>query len=138
VFGLVSRGARVEVSARRSEAATELANAFGARAVGWPPAPGWDLLVNTTPVGMWPDIDPTPLPASAINGGCVYDLIYNPAETALMRLAREAGVSVIGGLDMLVAQAERQYFWWTGQQPVSGVMQKAGRAFVEHRESQPV
>jgi shikimate 5-dehydrogenase len=55
-----------------------------------------------------------------------------------MRTARKQGIRTIGGLDMLVAQAERQFAWWTGKQPPTGVMQNAGQAFVEERETQTV
>ena len=91
-----------------------------------PPQRGsWDLLINTTPVGMHPVIDATPMPASHLDGRLVYDLIYNPPETRLLRDARDAGLETLGGLDMLVAQAEAQFEIWTGQLPAPGVMRAA-------------
>jgi len=64
------------------------------------------LVVNTTPVGMHPDIDSCPLPAHSRFGEdqTIYDLVYTPERTKLLRLAREAGARALGGLDMLVAQ----------------------------------
>jgi shikimate 5-dehydrogenase len=60
-----------------------------------------------------------------LTGRCVYDLIYNPPTTRLLREARAAGCQIIGGLDMLVAQAHEQFQWWTNTRPASGVMQEA-------------
>ena len=74
----------------------------------------WDLLVNTTPVGTAPRIDESPLPDGPFDGALVYDLVYNPPMTRLLRDAAEAGCRTIGGLDMLVAQAQAQFHWWTG------------------------
>ncbi len=96
-------------------------------------AGGWDLLVNATPVGTWPDADATPVPAPALaGGGLVYDLVYNPAQTRLLRDAAAAGCAVIGGLDMLVAQAARQFEWWTGRPaPVDAMRAAAERRLEE-------
>jgi shikimate dehydrogenase/3-dehydroquinate dehydratase type I len=111
-WALRTNGASVQISARRAERAATVARALGVEAVGWPPAPGWDLLVNATPVGTWPDTDVSPLARPLINGGLVYDLVYNPPDTTLMRWAREAGLEVMSGVDMLVGQACRQFEWW--------------------------
>jgi shikimate 5-dehydrogenase len=74
---------------------------------------------------MYPRIEETPVPASQLTGRYVYDLVYNPTTTRLLREARQAGCHTIGGLDMLVAQAHEQYQWWTGARPPSGVMREA-------------
>jgi len=92
----------------------------------YPPERGsWDLLVNCTPLGMYPDVDATPLAAADLTGRLVYDLIYNPATTRLLRDAATAGCETIGGLEMLVAQAHEQFQGWTGVRPPPGVMQEA-------------
>jgi 3-dehydroquinate dehydratase / shikimate dehydrogenase len=123
---LASVGARVSVHARRTERAAEVAALVDGTAGPWPPAPGtWDLLVNATPVGMASDRD-TPLPHYPFTSGTtVYDLIYNPAETRLVRDAAAAGCRTFGGLAMLVAQAERQFEWWTGQRAPDGLFREA-------------
>ena len=91
-----------------------------------PPEPGsWDLLVNTTPIGMYPRVDETPIPRTQLTGRYVYDLVYNPPVTRLLREAAEAGCQTIGGLEMLVAQAREQSLWWTGTKPTTGVMREA-------------
>jgi 3-dehydroquinate dehydratase/shikimate dehydrogenase len=135
-FALRSEGASVQVSARRDAEARRLASELGIDAAAFPPAPGWDLLVNTTPVGTWPDTDRSPIERDRVHGTLVYDLIYNPEETRLLQWAREAGADTIGGLEMLVAQAERQFEWWTGQPAPNGVMTTAARIFVERAREQ--
>ena len=97
------------------------------QAVGdFPPARGeWDLLVNCTPVGMHPYVDRLPVPVATLGGGLVYDLVYNPQTTRLLREASLAGCETIGGLDMLVAQAMEQFRWWTGLAPPAAVMRAA-------------
>jgi shikimate 5-dehydrogenase len=96
-------------------------------AVGpWPPEPGsWDLLINCTPVGMVPNVDATPLAADHLTGRYVYDLIYNPTPTRLLRDAAARGCKTIGGLEMLVAQAREQFQWWAGTKAQASVMRDA-------------
>jgi 3-dehydroquinate dehydratase/shikimate dehydrogenase len=123
---LASRGADVSVHARRQDRAAEVAAVGQGRSGPWPPSAGtWDLLVNCTPVGMHPRVEETPLDREQLTGRCVYDLVYNPADTRLLQDARLAGCRTIGGLDMLVAQAEEQSRWWTGVAPPPGVMRDA-------------
>jgi len=136
VWALQSRGAEVEIAARRSERTEAVASELGAVASAWPPAAGWDLLVNTTPVGTWPRIDESPLARGAVQGRMVYDLIYNPEETTLLRWAREAGAETIGGLEMLVGQACLQFEWWTGQPGDPAVMTEAARRFIGEAQRQ--
>jgi shikimate dehydrogenase len=126
VDGLVSVGALVTVVARDRRRAAEIARVPDVSIASWPPTPGsWDVLINTTPVGTTPQTDESPLGDIPLSGELVYDLVYNPIETRLLRDAREAGCDVIGGLDMLVAQAERQFEWWTGKPAPPGVMRSA-------------
>jgi shikimate 5-dehydrogenase len=101
----------------------------------WPPAPGWDLLVNTTPVGTWPDTDAMPIDADAVRGRIVYDLIYNPEETTLLRVARTNGAETIGGLEMLVGQACHQFEWWTGRTAPREIMAEAARRFLLSKQA---
>ena len=111
---------------RNAERAAAVAAAVGASAGTWPPPPGsWDLLVNCTPIGMHPRVDETPLDAASLGEGVVYDLVYNPRVTRLLREAAAAGCRTIGGLDMLVAQAVEQFVWWTGAQPDVAAMRAA-------------
>jgi 3-dehydroquinate dehydratase/shikimate dehydrogenase len=133
VWALHSLEAEVAVSARRPESARALARDCGAQAIGWPPEAGWDLLVNATPVGTWPGADRSPVNRTDLGpcaGRVIYDLVYNPSETQLMRWGREAGAEVIGGLEMLVSQACQQIEWWTGRHAPRAVVDAAARADV--------
>ena len=126
---LASAGAHVTVAARQKEQAARLANMTAGMVGTWPPERGsWDILVNTTTVGTAPSVDETPIPHHLLTGTLVYDLVYNPADTRLLREARAAGCQTIGGLDMLIAQAERQFEWWTGVRPSNRVMRDAAMA----------
>jgi shikimate 5-dehydrogenase len=143
VLGLQSRGARVRVHARRAEAAADLARELGVGAGPWPPESGsWDVLVNTTPVGTHPAVDETPLSADRLTGSLVYDLVYNPRPTRLLREAAARGVRTIDGLGMLVEQARRQFAWWTGTMPAAEVLWRAAdarlRTMAEERSLEPV
>jgi 3-dehydroquinate dehydratase/shikimate dehydrogenase len=125
VVALTSRGAQVTVHARRLEQAQDVA-VLGASAAMLPPAPGsWDVLVNTTPLGGAASRDESPLPDGPFTGRVVYDLTYGPGESRLVREARAAGCVTLDGLPMLIAQAERQFEWWTGRHAAPGVMAAA-------------
>jgi 3-dehydroquinate dehydratase / shikimate dehydrogenase len=127
VAALRSRGALVTVYARRMDQSHQLAQSLDASAGEWPPAVGsWDILVNCTPLGGAGKRDESPLPREAVSGPLVYDLTYAPGGASLLlRDAKAAGALTIDGLPMLVAQAERQFEWWTGQKPEPGVMGNA-------------
>ncbi len=126
---LASASVGVTVHARDGRRAREIAMLVGGGVGPWPPPRGsWDLLVNCTPVGMHPHEGDTPIPAQELTGRLVYDLAYNPPVTRLMRDALRAGCDVIGGLDMLVAQAREQFHWWFGTRPAAGVMRQAAEA----------
>ncbi len=123
---LSSSNAQVTVYARDAAKAQDVAVTTGAAAAPLPPPRGsWDLLVNCTPVGMYPNTGATPIDASLLTGKFVYDLVYNPTVTRLMREAARAGCQTIGGLEMLVAQATEQFEWWMEMKPASGVMREA-------------
>jgi 3-dehydroquinate dehydratase/shikimate dehydrogenase len=125
---LASAGVPVTISARRQDQAQSVAGLTGAQVSAWPPDPAsWDLLVNATPVGTSPGVDRSPLPDDYLfhSGAMVYDLVYNPPYTKLLASAERAGCRTIGGLDMLVAQAQAQFEWWTGRRPSDRVMREA-------------
>jgi 3-dehydroquinate dehydratase/shikimate dehydrogenase len=128
VVALQSRGALVTVHARRAEQAREVAASREVQIGPWPPARGsWDLLVNTTPLGGAGLRQQSPLPDGVCDGALVYDLTYGEGESRLLAQAREAGCGTLDGLPMLIAQAERQFAWWTGVTPEPGVMRAAAR-----------
>jgi 3-dehydroquinate dehydratase/shikimate dehydrogenase len=133
-FALRGQGARVEMSARRRDRAVGLARDLGVAAAGWPPEGGWDVLVNATPAGTWPETGESPVDPERLAGGFVYDLVYNPSPTRLVTDATALGIPAIGGLEMLVAQAARQFEWWTGMAPDRGVMTHAAVDFVTRQQ----
>jgi 3-dehydroquinate dehydratase/shikimate dehydrogenase len=119
-------GSTVTIYGRSRAKAEAIAALVGGNAAMFPIPPStWDLLVNATPLGMYPDIDITPFEGNVFDGRIVYDLVYNPLETRLLNEAARAGCETIGGLEMLVAQAEEQFEWWTGQRPPAGLMRDA-------------
>ena len=124
--GLASSGSAVRIHARDSDRARAIAMLTASDVGPWPPEPGsWDLLVNCTPIGQTPRTGDTPVDRERLTGRYVYDLVYNPLETRLLREAAAAGCQTIGGLDMLVGQAHEQFAWWTGRRPPSGLMREA-------------
>jgi 3-dehydroquinate dehydratase/shikimate dehydrogenase len=129
VASLRARGARVTVAARRRNAAAHLVGP-GGEVVSFPPPRGsWDVLVNATPIGTWPRTDESPIGKDLLVGGrLVYDLVYNPPVTSLLREAAAVGCHTISGLEMLIAQAERQFEWWTGQPPATGLFRNVAHA----------
>jgi 3-dehydroquinate dehydratase/shikimate dehydrogenase len=82
----------------------------------------FDILINCTPIGMHPNEDATPYDFSQINPGpqtpiprIVFDTIYNPVETRLLREAKAAGCVTVSGVEMFVRQAAAQFELWTSQ-----------------------
>jgi shikimate dehydrogenase len=129
VFGLAAQGWQVQLAARRLDQAQALAQAITRTDPAYPPAAvrlsrqeiasalPVELIVNTTPIGMAPILEADPWPAGLRlpEGAFVYDLIYNPAETWLLRAAQSAGLGYANGLGMLVEQAALSLERWTGQ-----------------------
>lgn len=129
VYALVNNGWNLTIAARRLEQAGQLANSFPAcnmktaTLAGLRPST-FDLLVNATPVGMTPDTGHSPLPEniSLSPNTMVYDLVYNPRETKLVKDARSQGLSAAGGLGMLVEQAALSFEIWTGRNPPRDIL----------------
>ena len=114
---LKREGATVRLCARRGEQARTVAAIVGVKTGEYPPAPGtWDVLVNATSAGIRPG-DPSPMEGVRLDGEIVFDLVYAPSETPLVAQARAAGCWTIGGIEMLIRQAERQFEIWTGAPP---------------------
>jgi shikimate dehydrogenase len=82
------------------------------------------LIVNTTSAGMWPDVEATPWPEHVPfpKQATLYDTVYRPLKTRLMRDAEKAGLRVVGGIGMLVYQGAAAYEVWTGKQAPIDVM----------------
>ncbi|MHA2280636.1 MAG: shikimate dehydrogenase [Promethearchaeota archaeon] len=84
-----------------------------------------DILINATPIGMHPKVEETPITKDSLHGDLfVFDAVYNPLETRLMKEAVELGCQTLGGLDMLVNQGILAFEWWTNQNPNRSLMKK--------------
>ncbi len=116
VFGLKERGCEVYILNRSLAAAKKLAHQARARIMKRPDLKklAFDVIINATPVGMG-NTRETPLQDKEINARYVFDMIYDPAETRLLKLAKERGAQVIPGIEMFVHQAARQFEIWTGK-----------------------
>jgi 3-dehydroquinate dehydratase/shikimate dehydrogenase len=75
----------------------------------------FDVLINSTPCGMAGSKQPLPIAENELNAGLVFDMVYNPLETPLLKLAKERGIPVISGVEMFVQQGARQFEIWTGK-----------------------
>lgn len=116
VFGLKERGAEVFILNRTVEAGQKLARQAKVRTVKRADLKklSFDVIINATPVGM-KNPKESPLQEPEINAKIVFEMIYDPAETQLMKLARARGAQVIPGIEMFVQQAARQFEIWTGK-----------------------
>ena len=130
VYALGQLGFEVTVANRTRERAERLVADLGGRA-GESDTP-CDLLVNATSVGMEPDTDATPLSRDALQpGSTVFDTVYRPLETRLLREARDSGCRTQDGLDMLVHQAVEQIRIWSGKQADASELRRAALAELE-------
>lgn len=138
VYGLKKRGANVVISSRTNERADDLAQVAKCRSIGWGARHTVkpDLLVNGTPVGMHPNVNETPFEASKMHHGMVvFDTIYNPEQTLLIKQARESGCETITGVDMFVGQAALQFKLFTGQEAPQEVMRTVVRRAISAARS---
>jgi 3-dehydroquinate dehydratase/shikimate dehydrogenase len=136
VYALKQEGADVTLLARDTAKASSFADEFGIRveALTTDHRPlTTDVLVNATPLGTRGEReDETIATADELRDvRLVYDLVYNPSETRLLREARVAGAKTLGGLDMLIAQGATQFQIWTGEQAPVEEMREAVRRRLE-------
>jgi 3-dehydroquinate dehydratase / shikimate dehydrogenase len=124
-FGLVERGANVVLSDGDADRAHVLASRLRCRSVDWSIRTGVmaDVVVNCTPIGMHPEVDETPLTRSNLRPTMVvFDAVYNPENTLLIKEARQRGCKVVTGVDMFVRQAALQFKFFTGQAAPTDLM----------------
>jgi 3-dehydroquinate dehydratase/shikimate dehydrogenase len=119
-YGAKEKGARVVIANRTYERARELAETVGGEALSlgelcnFQPENGM-ILANTTSIGMQPKIDDTPVPKEALKSyALVFDAIYTPKITRLLREAEECGAITVSGTEMFIGQAYEQYERFTG------------------------
>jgi len=124
-YGLVQRGAMVTVTDIDAERAVELAGHLGCDYERWDGRESVQpkILVNCTPIGMHPKIDATPYPKSSLHSRMlVFDAVYNPEFTLLIKSAQEKGCKVVTGLEMFIGQACYQFKLFTGQKTSAAKM----------------
>ncbi|KAL3812786.1 hypothetical protein ACJIZ3_014054 [Penstemon smallii] len=119
-YGAKEKGARVVIANRTYDRARELAEIVGGQALSllelssFHPESGM-ILANTTSIGMQPKVDETPVPKEALrNYELVFDAVYTPKITRLLREAEEMGAKIVTGVDMFIGQAYEQYERFTG------------------------
>jgi 3-dehydroquinate dehydratase/shikimate dehydrogenase len=117
VFGLVEQGAEVFVVNRTHETAVALARKAHAKSLKQEllAKNKFDALINTTPCGMAGVKQALPIKENELNASLVFDMVYNPLDTPLLKLAKARGLAVISGLEMFVQQGARQFEIWTGK-----------------------
>jgi 3-dehydroquinate dehydratase/shikimate dehydrogenase len=140
VFGLVDQGAEVHILNRTPERAAALAREAKAK-VAKPETlvrTPWSAIVNATSVGMAGQPENVLLgPADFARGltaKFVFDLVYNPLETPLLRAAKDAGIATIPGIEMFVHQGARQFELWTGKPAPVDEMQRVVLHALRQRE----
>ena len=124
-YGLTQLGSDVVITSRNEERSNALAERFNCRTVPWEERQNIraGVLINTTPIGMHPKVDESPYEKRHIDRGMVvFDTVYNPEQTLLVKYAREQNCRVITGVDMFIRQAELQFRHFTGQEAPKEVM----------------
>lgn len=117
VFGLVEKGAEVFIWNRTADEGKKLARQAKAKSIRREQLAktNFDVIVNATPVGMRGVKPASILEPKELNARLVFDLVYNPIDTPLIRMAREKGLPVVTGVEMFVHQGARQFEIWTGK-----------------------
>ncbi|HYO26579.1 MAG TPA: shikimate dehydrogenase [Lacipirellulaceae bacterium] len=125
VFGLRKRGAQTTIASRTLARAEKLAAAFEAKAVDWEARHrgNFDILINCSPVGMHPNVDESPIHKTFLKPSMlVFDTVYNPESTLLVKDARSRNCAVITGVEMFVRQAMLQFFLFTRKEAPADLM----------------
>lgn len=135
-FALAQEGAIVNICARRQAEARKLARAAGGEAIARRHLRRefFDAIVNATPVGMHPHAAASPLRAEELNCRLVFDSIYRPLKTRLLRLAARRGIETVSGIEMFIAQAAAQWEIWTGLRAPEKQMRAAVLAKLREEE----
>lgn len=126
-YGLQKRGAETIIASRTKKRAETLTKEFGGRAVDWAARHNVnaDVLVNGTPIGMHPNVDESPFGKAYLKPSMVvFDTVYNPESTLLIKEARDHGCRIVTGVEMFVGQAELQFMVFSGAEPPEGVMRE--------------
>ncbi|MBS3058436.1 MAG: shikimate dehydrogenase [Candidatus Diapherotrites archaeon] len=127
-FGLSSEGSALTISNRTGEKAAELAKEVSAECLAFSriqsELKNFDVLVNATSVGMNPDSNNSVISIENANGLVLFDIVYNPIETRLLKEAKANACSTINGVKMLVFQGAKQFELFTGKAPSIKLMEE--------------
>jgi len=125
-FALIDHGATVSLVGRNPDRVRALAKICGAEPLLREQLESrhFDAFVHATPLGMFPKTDESFFD-DRIPADVVFDMVYNPLETALLRQAREQGKTIVRGIEMFIAQAVRQFELWTGETAPRAAMERA-------------
>jgi 3-dehydroquinate dehydratase/shikimate dehydrogenase len=126
-FAVAKAGAHVLVYARREQAARELARVVEGEPVRLAALRSmkFDVIVNCTSVGMYPDEGISPLTGAELNCSLVFDLIYRPLQTKLMQIAAAKGIKTVSGAEMFLAQGIAQWEFWVKRRAPEAAIRKA-------------
>jgi len=135
-FVLKERGVTLSVVNRSADRGERLAGRLGCPYIPLDAAVHHraDMIIQTTPVGMYPHVHQCPVPEAILEKGMVVmDIIYNPLETRLLKKAGERGCILVDGLSMFVYQGAEQFKLWTGIHPPVSDMRRAVEAVLRGR-----
>lgn len=127
VAGLSDVGAKITIYNRTVNKAKSLAAEFGCKYASAEDVPKMDaeIVINCTSIGMSPDVDSTPVPAECFKEGMVvFDTVYNPLKTKMLRLAESAGARTVTGAEMFIRQAAAQFRIYTSKEPNEEIMRQ--------------
>lgn len=127
VYGLKNRGGLVTIASRTKQRSDRLAEAFDCKAIDWDSRQRaqCDIIVNCTPIGMHPNVDESPISKTFLKPSMlVFDTVYNPESTLLIKDARARNCEVITGVEMFVRQAQLQFFLFTRQEAPPNLMRE--------------
>jgi 3-dehydroquinate dehydratase/shikimate dehydrogenase len=131
---LADAGAKICIVGRNADRVRALAKICNAEALVREQLDGryFDAVVHATPLGMLPNVNECFFNGS-IPGDVVFDMVYNPLETELLKRARQQGKKTVPGVDMFIEQAVRQFEIWTGESAPRPAMLKAAAEALEHK-----
>jgi 3-dehydroquinate dehydratase/shikimate dehydrogenase len=139
VFGLKEKGAEVHILNRTPESAKELATHAKAKVFKREQLTktDFDIVLNATPAGMHGSKVESLLEPEELRARLVFDMVYNPIQTPLLRMAHEKGIAVIPGLEMFVHQGARQFEIWTGKPAPEADMRRVVIHALQQQTAQP-
>ncbi len=133
-FALKEEGAEISITNRTEQRGIALAKELKAKFYPFSDIRGdFDIVIQTTPLGMYPEIEKMPSVPDSIfeKKPVVMDIIYNPMETAFLKLAKKKGCETISGVDMFVYQGAKQFELWTGKQAPVSIMRETVISFLK-------